>query len=223
MIVLEFLVFVVSSGLFCSERFRAKLWAVLSAGAIATGSSLLFVYDLGARLAGVEKPPAVITKVVKQVVVKQVQNSQPASAGKPHSCAAQYPSDALQRHEAGVTSLAFRILTDGTVDAIKVLASSGSSSLDDAAVKCVSDWHYRPAIKNGQLAETPWKAKVTWTLPSKEDIAQAAGENAAAADAAKPASSPEAKSEPAAAPAETRHWYQVWKWFGGGEAEKKEN
>ena len=50
MIVIEFVIFVVSSGLFCSESFRHRLWAVIVAGAVATGSSLLFGYDLVERL-----------------------------------------------------------------------------------------------------------------------------------------------------------------------------
>jgi len=222
MIILEFLVFVVSSGLFCSDRFRHQLWAVLAAGGIATGSSLLFVYDLGAKLAGHENQPPVVTKIIKQVVVKTASNSQPASAGKPHSCGAEYPSDALGRREEGVTALAFTILTDGTVDAVKVLASSGSESLDEAAVKCVSEWHYRPAIKNGQLAETPWKAKVTWRLPATDDLARAENApDAAHSEQPQQTTTTEPKTEPAAAPKEGHAWYDVGSWFGS-DGEKKD-
>ena len=201
MIIIEFLVFVVSSGVFCSERFRHHLWAVITAGAIATGSSLLFVYDVGAKMAGYENQPPVVTKFIKQVVVKTAQNSQPASAGRPHSCAQQYPTASLNRHEEGMTSLAFNILTDGTVDAVKVLASSGSNSLDDAAVRCVAEWHYRPAIKNGQLTETPWKAVVNWQLPTNRKPAPEEK-----AEEAKPAEPP--------SPAKEGHaWYDVGSWF----------
>ena len=207
MIIVEFLVFVVSSGLFFNERFRHRLWAVIAAGAIATGSSLLFVYDLGARLTGQGDQPPVITKIVKQVVVQQAQSSQPASAGQPHSCAEQYPLEALNRHEEGVTTLGFNILTDGTVDAVRVLSSSGSRRLDEAAVRCVSQWHYRPAIRNGQLAETAWKASVNWQLPGRS--APAPQQSEAVAPAA-----PQAKREHA--------WYDVGSWFGGSdEPEKK--
>jgi TonB family protein len=202
MIVIEFLVFVISSGLFFNERFRHRLWAVIAAGAIATGSSILFVYDLGANLAGHDKEPPVITRIIKQEVVKEAKTTKPASVGKPHTCAEQYPSDALNRHEEGVTSLAFRILTDGTVDAVKVLASSGSKRLDDAAVKCVARWHYRPAIKNGELAETDWKAAVTWKLPGSEP------ETAAQAPEEKP------HAKPAAPKPEGHAWYDVMSWFG---------
>jgi TonB family protein len=201
MIIIEFLVFVVSSGVFCSERFRHHLWAVIVAGAIATGSSLLFVYDVGAKLAGYENQPPVITKIVKQVVVKPVQYSQPASAGRPHACAQNYPAVSLYRHEEGATSLSFNILTDGTVDAIKVLSSSGSRRLDDAAVRCVAEWHYRPAIKNGQLTETAWKATVNWQLPSNRAPAPAEK-----TEEEKPAAPP--------SPAKEGHaWYDVGSWF----------
>jgi TonB family protein len=221
MIILEFLVFVVSSGLFCSERFRTKLWAVLSAGVIATGSSLLFVYDLGAKLAGHENQPPVITKIVKQVVTQPGQSSPPASVGKAHACAQEYPAEARDRHEEGITSLAFRILSDGTVDAVKVLASSGSQILDDAAMKCVSEWHYRPAIKNGQIVDAPWTARIAWKMPSPQQTA--AGSNTETKSAPEPA--PQAKEPETAevvAPPKEHHWWDVTNWFGSDE-EKKEN
>jgi len=214
MIVIEFLVFVVSSGLFCSERFRTKLWAVLSAGAIATGSSLLFVYDMGARLTGHTDQPPVITKIVRQVVMQPAPSSPPASAGKPHTCAEEYPSDARDRHEQGTTALAFRILTDGTVDAIKVLASSGSQTLDDAAVKCVAEWHYRPATKNGQIIEAPWTARVAWKLPSKEEAAPAGdAQTAAVPDKPSQATTSEPETAEVVAPPKKHHWWDVTSWF----------
>jgi TonB family protein len=206
MIILEFIVFVVSSGLFCSEKFRGHIWAVIVAGAIATGSSLLFVYDLGAKLTGHEKEPPVITKIVKQTVVAQ--NSQPASAGRPHNCVANYPAEALRQGEEGVTTLGFKILTDGTVDAVKVLVSSGSKRLDKAAVNCVADWHYRPAIKDGQLVETDWKASVKWTLPGHK----AAKDTAPEPPKETPAKAPPSESGPA--------WYDVGSWFGS-DSDKK--
>ena len=213
MIILEFIIFVVSSGLFCSEKFRGHVWAVIVAGAVATGSSLLFAYDLGARLTGHEKEPPVVTKIIKQTVVKTVQTSQPASAGKPHNCLAEYPKDSLENGEQGVTQLSFRILTDGTVDAVKVLSSSGSERLDQAAITCVSNWHYRPAIKDGQLAETTRSAKVQWVLPSGSVAKQE--EAAKPSDEVKPPVAPQvAKETP---PAESKHWYDVGSWFSSDE------
>ncbi len=50
MFILEFVIFVASSGLFYSERFRHHFWAVVIAGAVALGSSLIFVYDVYEKL-----------------------------------------------------------------------------------------------------------------------------------------------------------------------------
>ncbi|MDR3528749.1 MAG: energy transducer TonB [Rhizomicrobium sp.] len=225
MIILEFLIFVVSSGLFCSERFRNHIWAVVVAGAIATGSSLLFAYDFGQRMMGHEKEPAVITKIIKQTVVQPGQTSEPATVGKPHKCEEFYPEDARRADEQGVTKLAFKILMDGTVDAITVVTSSGSNRLDEAAQKCVANWHYRPAVKDGQIVEADWKAKVTWNLATADKHAAEAA--AKPEDAKKPETEQKVEEQPAAkeTPAEnthqtSHHWYDVGSWFSS-DSDKK--
>ncbi len=210
MIIIEFLVFVISSGLFCSERFRHHVWAVIVAGGIATGSSLLFVYDLGAKLTGHEKQPPVITKIVQRTVVKTEKISQPASAGKPHNCISYYPVESLNKGEQGTTLINFHILTDGTVDAIKVMASSGFDRLDEAAVKCASGWHYRPAIKDGQLVEATMTAKMKWVLPTDSTTKQLAA--AKPADEIAPAQPVPAKETPAETH-QAHPWYDVVSWF----------
>lgn len=166
MIVLEFLVFVVSSGLFCSERFRHRFWAMMVAGAIATGSSLLFVYDLGMRL--MEKPEAPQVKVVKQVVHDVERITQPPALPGPQDCRARYPWIARILGEEGTTGLVFDVHADGTVDNVTVGQSSGYERLDDAAVDCVRHWHYRPAIKDGTLVDVPWTASIAWSLKAPD-------------------------------------------------------
>jgi TonB family protein len=165
MIVLEFLVFVISSGLFFSERFRHRIWAVLIAGGIATGSSLLFVYDLGARL--MEKPEAPQVKIVKQVVTQTI--SQPPSLPAPQDCRDDYPWLARIFGEEGTTGLVFDVHSDGTVDNVTVGQSSGYERLDDAAIDCVKRWHYRPAIKDGKLVDEPWTASIAWRLEAPDN------------------------------------------------------
>jgi TonB family protein len=162
-IVIEFLIFVVSSGLFCSANFRHRLWAVVIAGAIATGSSLIFFWDLYEKL---EAPAHASVKVVKQVVrVPVVQHvSRPPSLARPENCRDDYPFLARVLDREGTTELAFTVLADGTVSGVKVAKSSGFDSLDDAAVDCVSQWHYRPAIKDNALVDAPMSVKVAWNL-----------------------------------------------------------
>jgi TonB family protein len=162
-IVVEFVIFVVSSGLFCSESFRHRLWAVIVAGAIATGSSLLFVYDFAERmLVHTEAPVKVVRQTVRVPVMQRV--SQPAALSKPENCAGDYPFFARMRGHEGVTELAFTVAADGQVSGIKIAKSSGYDGLDDAAKDCVAKWHYRPAIKDNQLVDAPMTVKVNWSL-----------------------------------------------------------
>ena len=175
MIVIEFVVFVVSSGLFYSGRFRHHIWAVLIAGGIATGSSLLFFYDLYEKM---EMRTEASVKVVKQVVrVPVVQHiSRPPALSKPENCRSDYPLIARIFDQEGTTELAFQVMADGTLSDIKITKSSGSDRLDGAAIDCVSKWHYRPAIVNDQLADAPMTVKVDWNLEDGD------ADKAAAAD-----------------------------------------
>ncbi len=169
MIVIEFIVFVISSGLFCSANFRHRLWAVLIAGGIATGSSLLFFWDLYEKL---EAPATAQVKVVKQVVRVPVHISQPPVLSKPENCREDYPFFARIFGDEGTTELAFTVAADGTVSGVKVAKTSGSDRLDDAAVDCVKKWHYRPAIKDGQLVDAPVTVKVVWNLDDGDSAAK---------------------------------------------------
>ena len=218
MIILEFLIFVVSSGLFCSERFRHHIWAVIVAGAIATGSSLLFAYDFGQKMMGREKEPAVITKIIKQTVVQPGQTALPKTVGKPHKCDEFYPEDSRRAEEQGITKLGFKILTDGTVDAVTVVGTSGSPKLDEAAKRCVTNWHYRPALKDGEIVEADWKAKVTWNLAAADK--RAAETTTKADDSKKPEAEQKSDEQPVAkeqapeTPRQASHpWYDVGSWF----------
>jgi len=166
-IVLEFVIFVVSSGLFCSESFRHRLWAVIVAGAVATGSSLLFGYDLVERLlVRTEAPVKIVKQVVKVPVVQRV--SQPPALSKPQNCRDDYPFFARVFGREGTTELSFLVLADGTVGDVRVAKSSGYDGLDDAAVECVARWHYRPALKDNALVAAPMAVKVNWNLDDED-------------------------------------------------------
>lgn len=163
MIVVEFIVFVVSSGLFCSQNFRHRLWAVIVAGVIATGSSLLFIYDFAERmLVRTEAPVKVVRQVVRVPVMQRI--SQPPALSRPENCRDDYPFFARILDREGTTELAFQVLADGTVNGVKITKSSGYDGLDDAAKDCVRKWHYRPALKDNQLVDAPMTVKVNWNL-----------------------------------------------------------
>jgi TonB family protein len=76
-----------------------------------------------------------------------------------------YPDAARKVNASGTTELSFKIEPDGSVKDVAVTNSSGNADLDWAAVTCVSGWRYKPAIKDGSPAESPWTSKVTWMAP----------------------------------------------------------
>ena len=169
MIVIEFIIFVVSSGVFYRQSFHHRIWAVIIAGAVATGSSLLFFYDLYEKMEA--KPQAPVVKVVR-VNVPVIQHvSRPPSLSKPETCRDNYPFFARVLGQEGTTELALKVMADGTVSDVKVSKSSGSDRLDDAAVDCVSGWHYRPAIKDDQTVDAPMSVTVDWKLGDGDEDA----------------------------------------------------
>jgi len=169
-IVVEFLVFVISSGVFCSKNFRHRLWAVIVAGVIATGSSLLFMYDFAERMLVHTEAPVKVVKQTVRVNVPVVQRvSQAPALSKPENCADDYPFFARMLGHEGVTELAFTVGADGTLSGIKIAKSSGYDGLDDAAKDCVRKWHYRPALKDNVLVDAPMTVKVNWNLDDDAD------------------------------------------------------
>jgi len=167
-IVVEFLVFVISSGVFCSKNFRHRLWAVIVAGVVATGSSLLFFYDFAERmLVHTEAPVKVVKQTVRVPVMQRV--SQPPALAKPENCADDYPFFARMLGHEGVSELAFTVTADGRVEGIKIAKSSGYDGLDDAAKDCVRKWRYRPALKDNALVDAPMTVKVAWNLEDDDD------------------------------------------------------
>ncbi len=90
--------------------------------------------------------------------------SAPRAIGKAHICVEYYPPQAVQDHVQGITTLSFRITSEGTVAEPTVESSSGSQALDDASLVCVREWQYRPAMLDGKAVEIPWRAEVRWFL-----------------------------------------------------------
>jgi periplasmic protein TonB len=115
-----------------------------------------------------EAPPTntiTVQNKVASVPTKEPGITAPASVGRPHVCGDRYyPPIAVRLNQQGTTTLAFKILADGSITDISVAESSGHDSLDQAALKCAADWHYKPAMQNGAAVEVPWKATVKWVL-----------------------------------------------------------
>lgn len=104
-------------------------------------------------------PPQQVAKVEAPPVTT------PVSIGKAHECNSMfYPPIAQRLGQEGTTVVAFHITPDGDVTDPRVSESSGHDSLDEAALRCVATWHYKPATQSGHPIEAPWQARVVWKL-----------------------------------------------------------
>jgi len=95
----------------------------------------------------------------------------PTSVGAPHVCL-DYPPEAVAAHAEGTTTVGFTVTETGNATSIHVVQSSGTPSLDDAAVTCASHWLYRPAMKADKPVALPWKAQVRWEITAGNDATQ---------------------------------------------------
>jgi len=75
-----------------------------------------------------------------------------------------YPERARLNGWEGTVRLRFIVNTQGTVDEVTVVESSGHREIDQAAIDCIKQWRFSPALKTG----VPIAAVVT--LPVSFDL-----------------------------------------------------
>lgn len=92
----------------------------------------------------------------------------PVPLGAPHMCLQLYPPEAAAAHIEGTAKVAFVITKEGRVRDVVISESSGNALLDEASVRCASEWLYRPEIKDSEAVERPWQAIVKWIISDTE-------------------------------------------------------
>jgi len=75
-----------------------------------------------------------------------------------------YPKAALMNEETGMVSMGFLITLDGKVVESKVEKSSGSKSLDKAAISALSLCKFKPGTKDGKPDQMWAKIDFVWKL-----------------------------------------------------------
>lgn len=75
-----------------------------------------------------------------------------------------YPKSALMNEETGTVTLSVLVGPDGSVVDSKVDQSSGSKTLDKAAVKIYSSCKFKPALKDGKPQQAWAKLEHIWSL-----------------------------------------------------------
>ena len=87
--------------------------------------------------------------------------SNPVPIGKP---SAPYPVDAFRNGESGTVMLRVDIGADGVPRSVALARSSGSRSLDRAAMSAVRRWRFRPAMRDGQPVAATVQIPVAYNL-----------------------------------------------------------
>lgn len=96
------------------------------------------------------EPPVIATSPVQQTT--GFKESEPADlADNPPPA---FPAEAIRNRWEGVVMLRLRIAKSGKVEKVEVIGSSGHPLLDQAAVKAVSRWRGKPALRWGQAIES---------------------------------------------------------------------
>lgn len=78
-----------------------------------------------------------------------------------------YPPEALANNLQGATQLVVLVNENGTLSAAQVVATSGSQSLDDAAMALVKQkWHFKAAAIDDKSMKSAIELIINWTLPA---------------------------------------------------------
>jgi len=75
-----------------------------------------------------------------------------------------YPKAALMNEETGTVTMGFLVGTDGKVVESKVEKSSGSKSLDKAALSALSQCKFKPGTRDGKPEQLWAKVDFVWKL-----------------------------------------------------------
>jgi protein TonB len=98
-------------------------------------------------------------------VTQQVVRSE-AGLDPNQSCAPpEYPQEAEDMEQTGVSVVQFLIDAGGAVVSSRIAASSGHASLDDAAVRALSQCKFKPAIGSDGKPQEAWTSiRYVWQL-----------------------------------------------------------
>ena len=78
--------------------------------------------------------------------------------------APKYPIIARRKKLQGKVVLSFLINVEGNVSHVEVKETSGYHVLDQAAIKCVKNWRYRPAVKSWRNIESRINCPIVFKL-----------------------------------------------------------
>lgn len=104
----------------------------------------------------------VVAAAAATAVAAEVLSHKPSFAQAPP--APRYPAQARRRNQQGVVLLEVRLDARGQQRELKLLRSSGVSSLDQAALAAVSQWRFRAEVRDGQSVPSRVQIPIEFAL-----------------------------------------------------------
>ena len=80
-----------------------------------------------------------------------------------------YPAQAIQNGWEGTVVLRLHVGTDGSVEEVEVISSSGHTVLDDAAIRSVRGWRFEPACRLGRPVACTVRQPLRFALMHRRD------------------------------------------------------
>ena len=114
--------------------------------------------------AAVPAPPRPPAPAAPASVASRAQSAVQHASGLSGNRPPAYPADARQRGEQGTVRLEIELDADGIVTSVRVLRSSGSMALDEAARAAAIAWRFRPARRDGVAVRAVLERNVTFLL-----------------------------------------------------------
>ena len=103
------------------------------------------------------------SRIEWMIATTKAQVINPAPIGAHHMCSLSEAIPALVIGKTGDILLVFTVGIDGNVHDLKIAKTSGSLTLDGAALDCIRAWKYNPATRDGAPTEVDWMALVNYS------------------------------------------------------------
>ena len=85
------------------------------------------------------------------------------SLARTHYEPPKFPASTRNREVDGWVELEFTVLTDGSTDDIVVTNSNPRKTFDNAAIKAIEKWRYKPVVRNGKIVEQRASVRIRFT------------------------------------------------------------
>ncbi|HZP67868.1 MAG TPA: energy transducer TonB [Rudaea sp.] len=76
----------------------------------------------------------------------------------------EYPAEAYRRHQEGWVEVEFTVMPDGTVSNATVVNANPTRVFNDAALRAVQRWSFKPKLENGKAVEERIRRRIEFKL-----------------------------------------------------------